>query len=225
MQWVYTKSLAHEEIDWEEPVDSETVQLAERDGYDSSRASSSEVGSRDKNQKELSSTTPDLSSLSLTPATDPKPESEKQKRPPPAFFLLIRLYALANYLRCEKLRNEIIDEVARVARARNSVPGPADTHELMEEDLGGKSAGGRINGLRGLVIDLFVGKRTAKLIETREGWNEEFLKEVVLKLKEREANLVPGVPMVQPYKDRKMRCLSYHEHKETKKCVKWIGDV
>lgn len=206
-------------------MDSESVQLPERDGHDSSRASTPEVSRRDKNQTELSNHTPDLSSLSLTPATDPKPESREQKRPPPAFFYLIRLYALANYLRSERLRNEIIDEVARVARARNAVPGPADTHELMEDDMGGKSGGGRINGLRGLAIDLFVGKHTAHLIATREGWNEGFLREVVLKLKEREANMVPGVRMVQPYRDRKMRCLSYHEHKETKKCVKWIGDV
>lgn len=220
MQWLYTKSLAHEQIDWEKPAGSESGDST--DGENSSRALSPTTG---KTDNETTSQALDLFSLSLTPTTDPKLKDKKQKRQPPAFFYLIRLYKLAGFLGCEKLRNNIIDEVARIARARNAVPCPADTYELMEEGMGGNSMVGKINGLRGLVIDLFVGKKTANLIRTSEGWSEEFLKEVVLKQKEREENMLPGVPMVEPYKDKKMRCLSYHEHKDTKKCVRWIGDV
>ncbi|MCJ1251441.1 hypothetical protein MMC30_008674 [Trapelia coarctata] len=225
VQWLYTKSLAHEQIDWEKPVGSESG--VSTDGEDSSRAPSSRGASpaTGKNDIKPIGQALDLTSLSLTSTPDQKSKSKKEKRQPPAFFYLIRLYKLADYLGCELLRNNIIDEVARVARARNTVPCPDDTWELMEEGMGGKSMGGKINGLRGLAIDLFVGKKTANLIRTSEGWSDEFLKEVVLKQKEREENMVPGVPMVEPYKDKKMRCLSYHEHKDTKKCVKWIGDV
>ena len=225
VQWLYTKSLVHEQIDWEKPAGSESG--ASADHEHSSRAPSSRALSptTGKPENETASQALELSSMSLTPTTDPKPITKKAKRQHPAFYLLIRLYKLAGYLGCELLRNNIIDEVARVARTHNTVPCPDDTWELMEAGMGGNSMGGKINGLRGLVIDLFVGKRTANLIRTSEGWSDEFLKEVVLKQKERAENMLPGVPMVEPYKDKKMRCLTYHEHKDTKKCVKWIGDV
>ena len=226
VQWGYTKSLAHEDIDWEEPAGSESG--ASTDG-EMSRATTPVAGNNDR--KEITSDGLDgldvstLAIQSTTGPSDAKAKSEKRQRKPPAFFYLIRLYKLAGFLGCETLRNNIIDEVARVALTRNAVPCARDTWELMDEGMGGKSSGGKINGLRGLVIDMFAGMKTSNLIRSTQGWSDEFMKEVVLKMKEREENTLPGVPMVELYKDKKMRCLSYHEHKDTKKCVKWIGDV
>ena len=87
-------------------------------------------------------------------------------RPPRhvAFFHLIRLYKLAGYLGCEKLRNAIIDEIARVAVRNNAVPGPDDTFELWGEEY-------EAGALRELVLDLFVGMQTGKLLmEAAEEW-------------------------------------------------------
>ena len=93
-------------------------------------------------------------------------ESTAGKRPfrHVAFFYLIRLYKLAGFLGCEELRNAIIDEIARVAVKRNAVPGPDDTFELwgVEYEAG---------GLRELVLDLFVGMRTKRLLlEAQDEW-------------------------------------------------------
>ncbi|MCJ1287717.1 hypothetical protein MMC26_007069 [Xylographa opegraphella] len=88
------------------------------------------------------------------------------KRPPRhvAFFHLIRLYKLAGFLGCEELRNAIIDEIARLAVKRNAVPGPDDTFELwgVEYEAG---------KLRELVLDMFVGMRTERLLlEAKDEW-------------------------------------------------------
>jgi hypothetical protein len=83
----------------------------------------------------------------------------------------------------------------------------------------------RKGGLRGLVVDLFVGMKTEKLIRSSDGWNDKFLKALVLKMKERSVGMVPEVPFVEPWKDAKIRCLTYHEHMITEKCSRWINDV
>ena len=79
----------------------------------------------------------------------------------PAFFRLIKLYALADRLEVEGLRNAIIDETARLSDKYNSVPTPNDT-QTMDAELQDKC------GLRDLVVDLFVWKKTDNLVETHE---------------------------------------------------------
>ncbi|MCJ1430791.1 hypothetical protein MMC27_000141 [Xylographa pallens] len=128
------------------------------------------------------------------------------------FFHLIRLYKLAGFLGCEELRNAIIDEIARVAVKRNAVPGPDDTFELwgVEYEAG---------GLRELVLDMFVGMRTERLLmEAKDEWDERFLRELVVKEKGKEKGKVAGVPVVQPWRDECVRCWTYHEHQETRRC-------
>ena len=80
------------------------------------------------------------------------------------FFHLIRLYKLAGFLGCEELRNAIINEIARVAVKRNAVPGPDDTFELWGVEY-------EVGGLRELVLDMFVGMRTERvLMEAKDEW-------------------------------------------------------
>ncbi|MCJ1395434.1 hypothetical protein MMC18_008320 [Xylographa bjoerkii] len=136
------------------------------------------------------------------------------KRPPRhvAFFHLIRLYKFAGFLGCEELRNAIVDEIARVAVKRNAVPGPDDTFELWDEEY-------EAGGLRELVLDLFMGMRTEKLLmEATDEWDERFMRELVVKEKGKEKGKVAGVPVVQPWRDECVRCWTYHEHKETRRC-------
>ncbi|MCJ1397425.1 hypothetical protein MMC11_000618 [Xylographa trunciseda] len=136
------------------------------------------------------------------------------KRPPRhvAFFHLIRLYKLAGFLGCEELRNAIVDEIARVAVKRNAVPGPDDTFELWSEEY-------EAGGLRELVLDLFVGMRTERLLmEAKDEWDERFMRELVVKEKGKEKGTVAGVPVVQPWRDECVRCWTYHEHMETRRC-------
>ena len=45
------------------------------------------------------------------------------------------------------------------------------------------------------------------------------MRELVIRLKM--SRSVPGVPMVFPWADEKVRCLEYHEHSETARCVEW----
>ena len=79
----------------------------------------------------------------------------------PAFFKLMKLYALADRLDVEGLRNAIVDETARLSDKYNSVPTPNDT-QTMDAELQDKC------GLRDLVVDLFVWKKTDNLVETHE---------------------------------------------------------
>jgi hypothetical protein len=79
----------------------------------------------------------------------------------PAFFRLIRLYALADQLEVEGLRNAIVDETVRLSEKYNSVPTPNDTQTL-DQELREKC------GLRDLVVDLFVWKKTDNLVQTHE---------------------------------------------------------
>lgn len=79
----------------------------------------------------------------------------------PAFFKLIRLYALADQLEVEGLRNAIVDETMRLSEKWNSVPTPNDTvtmDEMVREGC----------GLRSLIVDLFVWKKTDNLVENHE---------------------------------------------------------
>ncbi|KAK4972567.1 PAB1 binding protein, partial [Elasticomyces elasticus] len=95
----------------------------------------------------------------------------------PKYFLLLDLYALADRLCVQALGNEIIDTMARLSEATNSVPTPSDTFILYEQIR--ESA-----AVRALVLDLFAYKKTDKLLEShRDEWHPRFLRELVVKLK------------------------------------------
>lgn len=81
--------------------------------------------------------------------------------PKAAYFRLIRLYILADILRIEALRNDVIDMMIRMSEKWNSVPTPDDTF-LLHEQVREKTA------LRKLVVDLFVYKKTDQLVEKHE---------------------------------------------------------
>ena len=44
------------------------------------------------------------------------------------------------------------------------------------------------------------------------------MRELVIKEKGKEKGKVAGVPVVQPWRDECVRCWTYHEHKETRRC-------
>lgn len=71
--------------------------------------------------------------------------------PHPAYFRLIRLWKVADWLQVQGLKNAIADEMARRADTTNSVPTPDDTRNIFEEGV--EEEMGR---LRELVLDLFI---------------------------------------------------------------------
>ena len=86
---------------------------------------------------------------------------EELERKCTAYFRLIRLYSLADRLGVEDLRNAVVDEMARLSEKYNSVPTPQDTRTI-DDEL-------RENcGLRELVVDLFVWKKTDNLVQMHQ---------------------------------------------------------
>lgn len=81
--------------------------------------------------------------------------------PKAAYFRLIRLYILADLLRIEALRNDVIDMMIMMSEKWNSVPTPDDTM-LLHDQVRDKT------GLRKLVVDLFIYKKTDQLVEKHE---------------------------------------------------------
>ena len=74
-------------------------------------------------------------------------------------------------------------------------------------DWVGESGGG---GIRELVGDLFVWKKTDKLVaEHADQWDERFLREVVVKLKREKAKGDKA-----PWRNRFSACKRYHVHDE-----------
>ena len=68
--------------------------------------------------------------------------------------------------------------------------------------------GAEEGGLRELVSDLFVWKKTDRLVaEHVDQWDERFLREVVVKLKREK-----GRGFGAPWKERKRACRRYHVH-------------
>ncbi len=103
-------------------------------------------------------------------------EHEAVDASPPAFFPLLRLYALADKLCVEALRNAIVDRIARLAEERNTVPAPDDTRILYGEIGEGRPVGR-------LVLDLFVGLRTERVVGGHgDSWDERFLRDLVVLL-------------------------------------------
>ncbi|KAF2813754.1 uncharacterized protein BDZ99DRAFT_567498 [Mytilinidion resinicola] len=95
----------------------------------------------------------------------------------PAYYTLLNLYALADRLALEALRNQTIDQISDLAEQTNSVLTPSDTRILYEEI--------RDNApLRALVIDLFAFKKTDKLLaEHPDDWHPLFLRDLAVYLK------------------------------------------
>lgn len=83
--------------------------------------------------------------------------------PHPAYFRLIRLYILAHQFRISRLKNAVVDMIARVSDATNSCLMPQDTKLLYEQT-------GEMDKLRVLVLDLFEWKVVDGLIRTHNGW-------------------------------------------------------
>ena len=94
--------------------------------------------------------------------TGPKKHEPKKEI---GFFHLVKLWKLAGFLQAERLRNEIIDEVARLSTKHNAVFGPEDTQILWGDEEN------EVAGLKALVVDLFAGMKTTKLVrEAEDSW-------------------------------------------------------
>jgi hypothetical protein len=78
-----------------------------------------------------------------------EPEAAFFKDGKPMYFLLLELYALADRLALEGLRNGVVDLVGKLAHDTNSVPTPSDTHILYECIRDNTP-------IRALVLDLFL---------------------------------------------------------------------
>jgi hypothetical protein len=95
----------------------------------------------------------------------------------PAYYALLHLYSLADRLCVEKLRNAVVDIIARLADDTNSVLTPSDTHLLYESIRDSAPC-------RRLILDLFAFKKTDKLLaEHPDSWHPLFLRDLVVKLK------------------------------------------
>lgn len=109
---------------------------------------------------------------------------------------------MADWLQVSACKNDIIDEIARIADATNSVPTPDDTRAMFDEDVEGDMA-----KLEQLTLDLFVWKKTGHLITTHpDSWDERFLRMLVCRLKEKDRE---GVP---PWVEKRTRCKRLHVH-------------
>jgi hypothetical protein len=95
----------------------------------------------------------------------------------PAYYTLLHVYALADRLCFEGLRNAVIDLISDLADRTNSVLTPSDTRILYEHIRDSAP-------LRSLVIDLFAFKKTDRLLETHQDtWHAAFLRDLVVHLK------------------------------------------
>jgi BTB/POZ domain len=95
----------------------------------------------------------------------------------PTYFTLLDLYATADQLDIEGLRNAVVNRVAELAEKTNSVPTPTDTYILYD-------AIRENSPLRELILDLFAFKKTDNLIATHpDEWHPSFLRDLVCKLK------------------------------------------
>lgn len=109
----------------------------------------------------------------------------------PTYFTLLDLYALADRLDVEGMRNALCDRIAALAEETNSVPTPSDTYILYE--------GVRESApVRTLVLDLFCFKKTDSLIATHpDEWHPAFLRNLVCKLKRPGLSALSGHELVK----------------------------
>lgn len=95
----------------------------------------------------------------------------------PAYYVLLHLYALADRLGIEQLRNLTVDTIAFLADQTNSVLTPSDTFILYEQIRDSAP-------LRRLILDLFAFKKTDKLLDEHpDTWHPGFMRDLVVKLK------------------------------------------
>lgn len=95
----------------------------------------------------------------------------------PAYYTLLHVYALADRLCFEGLRNAVIDLISDLADRTNSVLTPSDTRILYEQIRDSAP-------LRNLVLDLFAFKKTDRLLESHtDSWHAAFLRDLTVQLK------------------------------------------
>lgn len=112
----------------------------------------------------------------------------------PKYFLLLEIWALADQLLATPLANLCLTTIARLSDTTNSVPTPSDTamvfraaSEVITASSGSPGAAPLIRAdspLRALILDLFVYKRTDRLLSTHaEPWHPAFLLALAVRLK------------------------------------------
>lgn len=95
----------------------------------------------------------------------------------PAFYILLKVYALADRLCVEQLRNEITDIVAHIAKEQNSILTPTDTFLLYDRIRDSAP-------IRQLILDLFTSMKTDRLLEDHpDTWHPQFLLELLIRVK------------------------------------------
>jgi hypothetical protein len=116
------------------------------------------------------------------------------------------MYALADRLCIEAMRNDIVNRMADLAERTNSVPTPSDTYILY----------GTIRDsapIRKLVLDLFAFKKTDNLIASHDDeWHPAFMRELVCKLKR------PGYASLQRHEIRLWRPTSWENTRACEIC-------
>jgi hypothetical protein len=116
------------------------------------------------------------------------------------------LYALADRLDIEGMRNALVDRVAELAEQTNSVPTPSDTNILYESIRDSAP-------MRRLVLDLFAFKKTNALIATHpDEWHPTFLRDLVCKLKR------PGFAALERHYIRPWKPIAWHTTKACQVC-------
>ncbi|KAI9738795.1 MAG: hypothetical protein M1834_008302 [Cirrosporium novae-zelandiae] len=134
----------------------------------------------------------------------------------PAFHILIRLYILADKLSIPQLKIDLVSKFIDTAEQKNCVPNADDTH-IVYEELRESSP------MRLLVLDLFMYKKTEKLIETDEdSWHERFLRDLIVKLKKEKTKDqdTDKVKVLPPWKLDRCR---YHEHYDGQTCKQEVN--
>ncbi|KAF2400003.1 hypothetical protein EJ06DRAFT_42493 [Trichodelitschia bisporula] len=124
----------------------------------------------------------------------------------PTYFTLLDIYALADQLCVEGLRNAVVDKIAALAETTNSVPTPTDTFILYEAM--------RHNApVRRLILDVFAFKKTDNIVATHpDDWHPTFLRDLVCKLKR------PGWAALRRHELRAWRPLSWQGTKACEIC-------
>ena len=128
----------------------------------------------------------------------------------PAYFWLLHLYCMVDKLGVESCKNAIVEKVAHLAEATNSVPTPTDTWIIFQTFEHFES-----NAMRRLIVDLFAWKRTDNLLDCHEDeWHPRFMRDLCVRMK-REDVRSGNKPWV------KDMC-RYHDHANGKKCGKGV---
>jgi hypothetical protein len=126
----------------------------------------------------------------------------------PAYYTLLDLYALADRLAFEALRNQTVDQIADLAEQTNSVLTPSDTVILYDHIRDNTP-------LCALVLDLFAFKKTERLLaEHPDDWHPLFLRDLVVYLK------VPCEAAVARHALQTFRPVSWQTTRACDECAK-----